>query len=161
MILRHCGITIDSEKPVTGVLQNHNIEWIHDEMVDGINIDYEEWIAEEKPTEEEQEAYEEQSDTYLIGDWILKDGKYTPSRSVFVERLGQDIYSSEPYKIAKGYAAIMRESVTQVVWSQHTMRARMCSPCYPGQADVDTPDPDGQLCYTLPPDVIGEQHSVA
>src|SRR6266545_2379627 len=60
----------------------------------------------------------------------------------------------------KEYAAIVRSDVVQVVWSQRTVRVpAMCSPCYPGQADLDSgevtnslPGYEGHLAYTLPAD---------
>lgn len=83
--------------------------------------------------EEYNEIDWDSSGDYLIGDWIKdKDGLYTPDES------GE-------------YAAIVREDVTQVVLSKYTTRARLCSPCYPGQADVDpNRENGGFLAYTLP-----------
>jgi hypothetical protein len=45
-----------------------------------------------------------------------------------------------------------------LVWvfqSPHTTRARLCSPCIPNGGDLDNQDPDGEECYTLPPDWFG------
>jgi hypothetical protein len=40
-----------------------------------------------------------------------------------------------------GYAAVVGEIYTQVLWSKTVRRVRsLCSPCYPGQADLDRPD---------------------
>lgn len=42
-----------------------------------------------------------------------------------------------------------------LVWvfqSPHTTRARLCSPCVPNAGNLNSPDPDGYECYTLPSD---------
>lgn len=42
----------------------------------------------------------------------------------------------------------------QIVASKHYKRVRaMCSPCYPGQCDIDSGD-GWLLCYSLPPDMF-------
>jgi rubredoxin len=55
------------------------------------------------------------------------------------------------------YAAILTSSTfnrIQVVWSKHTERHGLCSPCFPGQADIDS---NGEyLCYVLPKDLMEE-----
>jgi hypothetical protein len=52
------------------------------------------------------------------------------------------------------YSTIIREFTSQVVRSNWFIRGALCSPCYPGQVDVDSP---GEfLAYSFPPDVIGE-----
>jgi hypothetical protein len=121
----HWGKWVNSEEPVTGVIQNNNVEWLNDETMNGINISFEEWYdnlsEEEKELGDENSTYEENSDTYLIGDWIKDEqGKYEPDKT------GE-------------YAAITSETNTQVVWSKFTKRCALCSPCYPGQGDLDTP----------------------
>jgi hypothetical protein len=135
MITNHWGIYVDSEKPIGGVIQNNNVEWLDDECYNSKTIDLD-WIEflKSKPTEEEKEMYESDNPTILIGDWIKRNGKYQPKKS------GE-------------YAAIVGESETQVVFSKFTKRCALCSPCYPGQGDLDS---EGEyLTYNLPEDLIG------
>jgi len=136
-VTNHWGKWVDSEVPITGVFQNNHCEWLHEEMYDAIDLDYETWIAEENPDEEELEMYESMGDsTLLIGSWKKDE---------------QGLY--EPDKESGDYAAIMGEVYTQVVWSKYTTRTALCSPCYPGQGDADS---EGEyLTYALPPEIIG------
>ena len=144
----HYGVTIYSDVPVTGVIQNNSVEWLHEEICNGIDLNHAEHYSECKVCQSDEHCEESEmmecGDT-LIGSW-KKDhiGRYIPDES------GE-------------YAAIVRECVTQVVWSKHTTRVRsLCSPCYPGQADLDSGEASkfpneghAWLCYTLPPDIIG------
>lgn len=73
----------------------------------------------------------------LHGDWlkVADDGSYIPD-------------------ITGRFAAVERpdDGTLQVVWSDWCMRCRPCSPCYPGQGDLDSPDPEGGLlAYAIPP----------
>jgi hypothetical protein len=123
---------------ITGVISNNSVEWLDDEIAHkGIDLDYENHVK-ECPNDDHDSCWESNgSETYLIGDWkIQKDGKYAPNH--------------------KGdYAAIVSECETQVVWSKHTVKVRaMCSPCFPGQADLNSGQ--GNIkAYTLPDDLIG------
>jgi hypothetical protein len=56
------------------------------------------------------------------------------------------------------YAAIYdsNDNIIQVVWSKNIFKAcRRCSPCYPGQGDLDA-DGFDYLCYCLPLDCLSE-----
>ena len=83
----------------------------------------------------------------LIGDWTIiidKDG----SVKYEVDKSGE-------------FAAIVTSSTfncVQVVWSKHTASVNsMCSPCFPGQADLDSGD--GEIvCYTLPDYLIYKEN---
>jgi hypothetical protein len=137
--INHWGKWIDSEKPVTGVLSSNSIAW---EFVDGeICLTCEEAYKEFEDGSHVCEYGEgchcedfiecDSSHDKIIGDWILdtKTGLYD------VNKNGE-------------FAAIVRESVVQVVWSKFTAKGSPCSPCYPGQIDLDS---DGEfLAYTLP-----------
>lgn len=160
----------DADSPSTGVLTNHKIAGLSDAMTVGIDLGWEEhaatcrsrcaycyctheqrtpgfeadecdchriggsWIQSNShvyvPTGEHDGCGPEERGDMLIGSWKKgADGKYEPDET------GE-------------YAAIVRELVTQVVWSKHTDRGAVASPCYPGQVDLETP---GQyLAYTLP-----------
>ena len=130
-VVNHWGIWIDPDKPITGVVSNNQIvQFISDEMYNGIDLAWEEFIK--SPDYDPNEDYDFfESDTWLIGDWILdSDGLYD-------------------YDPNGEYAAIVRESTTQVIYSKYTRRSGLCSPCYPGQADNDS---EGDyLSYDLPP----------
>jgi hypothetical protein len=129
MVKYHYGIYVDSEKPTTGVVSNNNIaQFISDEMCNGINLTYEEFAS---CTEELENWEYSPSDTWLIGGWIKNEGQFEPDKD------------SE-------YSAIVGEICTQVVWSKSTRRCALCSPCYPGQGDLDS---EGEfLAYDVPAD---------
>ena len=159
-ITNHWGTFVDSEVPTTGVAQNNHVEWLSEEIYSNgsVNVSYEESLKQnleealalaqegdpdldvdlfsEEFTEAFNNSYEDQNDTYLIGTW-KKDN--------------QGLY--EPDETGE-YSAICGEIYTQVVWSRHTKRCALCSPCYPGQGDLDSPG--DFLCYDLPPDLYGE-----
>ena len=83
--------------------------------------------------------------TKLIGDWIKDaDGLYAPDE--------------------KGeFAAIVTSSsfnCVQVVWSKWTTNVRaMCSPCFPGQADLDSGE-GNIVAYTLPDYLLENQEFI-
>jgi hypothetical protein len=138
MLKNHWGIQVDSETPITGVETNNRIEFLADEIYssNSINLTFETWVKEECPSIEEQEDYEWSNDqTFLIGSWKKdSDGLYIPDQT------GE-------------YSAIVGEIYTQVVWSRTTKKCALCSPCYPGQADLDS---TGEfLAYCLPDDLMG------
>ncbi len=130
---------------LTGVIQTNNIDHLGDELMDGINLSYQEALRnhdceEWNCTEDDHlPAWSSENDDYLIGDWKWNGEVYE------VDENG-----------SSGYAAIVREFVVQVVWSKHIASVRsMCSPCYPMQADLDSGE--GSIkCYTLPAEIIGE-----
>lgn len=137
--INHWGKWIDSEIQVTGVISNNSIEFLGDEIADGIDLEYEEHLQSEEHSANPDDCWcqdiWEGNGEILIGDWIKNsDGKYD-------------------FNPAGEYAAIVREDVTQVIFSKFTKRCNICSPCYPGQVDLDS---DGQyLGFTLPSDMIG------
>lgn len=146
-ITNHYGVRVDSNEPTTGVYSFSDLpEWYFQENGDYINLDYETWLEEHKLTCEacqndeycpELEYWEYQpSDTKLTGQWIKdENGQYSPDEN------GE-------------YAAIERESTVQVVWSKTVKRfSSLCSPCFPGQVNVDSDsetDDNGFLAYVLP-----------
>jgi len=140
-LANHYGVLLNTNEPTTGVYQNNNIDWLHDETIDGIDLLFEDHINSCELCETgdwcEWSEYYDDSGDILIGDWILdtKTGLYEPNKE------------SE-------YSAIVGEIYTQVVWSKHTSSGALCSPCYPGQVDVDTP---GEfLHYAMPPEILGD-----
>lgn len=180
-IINHWGVVLDATKPTTGVVQTNGVEWIDDDINDGIDLAWEEHVEEcrgqcvnchcnhgapsieaERETNSPCECYGKPCDMYeasdgdhdhcgpqergtvLIGSWKKVDGKYEPDET------GE-------------YAAIVGEIYTQVVWSKRVVKVRsLCSPCYPGQADVDPDkivgeDEPGYWAFDLPADMYGEQ----
>lgn len=158
--MNHYGITIDRDTPITGVIQNNGSasDALYEDTLSGVDLDYIGYMEEHLRTCKDKlcsddnhveaiESYEAQEPSYLIGDWTLMlDEKYD------VDKNGR-----------KGYAAIYstERNVTQVVWSKYTTRVRaLCSPCYPGQADLDSGkagEGKGWLAFTLPPDYFEEE----
>lgn len=135
-VTNHYGIWVDPDIPITGVISNNEVvQFISDEMYNGIDLDYEEHIK--SPFHEDEnceclEYYPDNATNWLIGDWV-KDS--------------EGLYTHDPNG---EYAAVVREDVTQVVFSQHTRRSNLCSPCYPGQGDIGS---EGDyLAYDLPPE---------
>jgi len=133
-VLNHWGIWVDSEDPITGVLSNNSaIQFISDEIFysDSIDLDYENWVNSPDYDPEEEDYYEiNPQTTWLIGQW-LKDS--------------EGLYYPDP---EGEYAAIVGEIYTQVVFSNNLKRCALCSPCYPGQGDLDS---EGEfLTYDLP-----------
>jgi hypothetical protein len=132
----HYGKLVDSEVPITGVHSNNRIYYLSEEKYSSksINLTFENWVKEEKPSDEEMENYLNDNDTYLIGSWTKNnDGSYVPDKS------GE-------------YSAVVYEDTTHVVWSKYTERHALCSPCCIGQADADSA---GEfLCYVLPQEIV-------
>lgn len=137
MITNHYGITVNSDKPITGVLSANAIAW---EFVDDeicltceeviADIESDESLSEDDKQNELDFIECDPSHDKIIGDWIKdENGQYAPDKT------GE-------------YAAIVRESTIQVVWSKTLTRGALCSPCYPGQADI--PSDGDYLAYTLP-----------
>ena len=139
--INHWGKWIDSDVPVTGVLSFHSLDLDAYPFKSEICLDCEEAYKAIKKQyrgarrEEELESVEcDSSHTKIIGEWKKdRHGKYYPN--------------------PKGeYAAIVNESTVQVVYSHVTTRGNVCSPCYPGQVDLDSKG--DFLAYTLPDDML-------
>jgi hypothetical protein len=137
MVKNHYGIWVDSEKPVTGVHSTNRVNWEFmddeicltcEEIIE--NIDNDESLTDEEKEDEKEFIQCDSSHTRLIGDWLKdKDGLYYPDK-------------------AGEFAGIENESTIQVVWSKETRHCALCSPCYPGQGDIDS---QGDfLAYCLP-----------
>jgi hypothetical protein len=141
----HWGKWVDSSEPITGVISANNIAW---ECIDNeICITCEEIIAdiENDGTLDDDEKWDEscniECDDHekLIGDWLKDDeGLYYPDEH------GE-------------FAAIVTSSTfscVQVVWSKWIAKnKRLCSPCFPNQADLDSEN--GKFtCYALPKDLV-------
>jgi hypothetical protein len=114
---------------VTGVMSGHDLDWDvldYNEMVCiDCEVAYEDWL-EENPDAETDEfwgQHECSGHDHLYGDWKQgKGGKWEADRD------GR-----------QGFALIYDSNmnVAQVVWSRIAKWTWWCSPCYPGQGDVD------------------------
>lgn len=133
MITNHYGHTVDSEVPTTGVVSSNSPEFINDDLLNAIDYDCEMYILEH---EEGADDYYNDEPTYLIG----------------FKRCENDKTKFEEDENAE-YSAICTNQYTQITRSGWTCRVALCSPCYPGQGDLETAG--GYLAYTLPPKVWG------
>jgi hypothetical protein len=136
MQTNHYGATVDSETPTTGVFGMNNLGWIGDDMfgMDAIDLAWEDHLAECK-NEDHDHCGPQESGTILIGFMMGEDGKYIENPDA-------------------EYSAICGEVYVQVTRSKYALRCALCSPCYPGQGDADSP---GEfLCYSVPPEVVGD-----
>ena len=183
MITNHYGHTVNSEKAITGVHSINDLNWDAYDYQDEICLDCEEayadmaeevcpvcmgdggdwheevdgiWMecSECDGTGKLEGDYDIECDgshTKLFGDWIISDKLDKEHDWFFANGHGY-----QPNKNGE-YAAIMRETVIQVVWSKHTERHALCSPCYPNQGDADS---DGEyLCYVLPKDMLWNEEN--
>ena len=139
----------------TGVVSTNNLcEWFWEEVFYGSGINLTEYeiikdyctandCTEDEIPEEWFDCLEIDEPTYIIGDWKLcNDGKY-------------DVEPGE-----HGYAAVVQTLGgaynVHIVWSETIANVRsMCSPCCPGQADLDS-GPGDIEAYTLPNEFIVE-----
>ena len=138
------GKLMDTEIPVTGVTNGNNVpDWFNDEFYNAIALGFENYESDLKDSldtgminESEYndmlDGYESDMTTYLVGDWIKdKNDQWIPDPD------GE-------------YSAIYdnNDNYIQVVLSKTTKKCNHCSPCFPGQGDLDS---DGEfLAYCLP-----------
>lgn len=133
MIQNHYGLTVDTDTPITGVINANTPEWLHEDIINGIDLDFEQHKRECKNEDHDDCWYDSGDNTILIG-YIEEDESYT-------------------FDPNAEYSAIISEVYAQITNSKYTQRCTLCSPCFPGQGDLDT---DGEfLTYTLPPEVWG------
>lgn len=138
-IVMHYGVLVNSEAPVGGVISNNGIcQFISDCEPNAIDLDWEYHLT-QCENEEHDNCYESDCPTLLIGGWKKNaDGKYEENKET-------------------EFSAIVGEIYTQVIWSKHTKRCALCSPCYAGQGDLDAA---GEfLTFDLPPDARDEDVS--
>ena len=142
----HYGVMIEKGKPTTGVFTLNMLEWIHDDMMDGVDLGYETYL-DELPDDEEPE-YGGESGTTLIG---FVETTADDDKAWYV--IGDKAWKPDP---SAEYSAICGEYYVQVIASVWRIRGALCSPCYPGQVDGDT---NGEvLAYSIPPEVVGSDY---
>ena len=148
---------MEVETAYGGVVSTNNLcEWFWEEVFYGSGINLTEYeiikdyctandCTEDEIPEDFWDLLEIDEATYLIGDWTLSDdGKYDVDSGIN----------------GKGYAAIVQTLGgaynVHVVWAETTTNVRsMCSPCCPGQADLDS-GPGNIEAYTLPSEFFVE-----
>lgn len=143
-IVNHWGKWINSENPITGVGYTNRLswEWVTDDICLTCEEIYSDIESNESLSEDDkQKEYDflecDSSHTRIFGDWLQDElGKYYPD--------------------PKGkYAVIENELYIQIVFSKYTKLCSLCSPCYPGQGDIDF---SGQfLTYCLPDDIYNSK----
>lgn len=130
-----------------GVVAVDNLaEWFWDEVYsNGINVD--EWrfsldFSKEHghpPEDRDWDGIEFDEPTWLVGDWRLDEND-----------------EWNPYDGTDRFSAVLQwmggAAIATVAQSAHYTRvARMCSPCCPGQANLDSGyDENGYTCYSFP-----------
>lgn len=160
----------------TGVIScNSAAEWIWDVVSDGIDTSYEQgridlinkYIAEHQDSEEEylgemdslqdeaeayaseeMECWESSDGGILVGDWE-DTGEKT--------REGYPIYDVKPDAEWAGIYSQFAGALIQVVFSKWAAHSHHTSPCFPGQADLDTEGSRDMIGYCLPPDLLDEK----
>ena len=138
-MVNHYGVYVSPDEATTGVFSCNNLEHIWGDVEQGIDLGWEEHKKEcEEYKENEECLCDLESSDHLIG--YRKDEK----SGLFEPDLETE------------YSAIVRgdSNVIQVVRSVWGVRCALCSPCYPGQGDGDTP---GEfLAFAMPPEVVGD-----
>ena len=184
MLKNHYGITVDSEKPITGVFQKNHISYLGDELFNSISLNYEEHlneIVDEKVGEiqrlldeldgetmeasvrdikdicEALEYPEDQLEDIETNDWLIGFVK------IFIKEEGWYWFDALKYGYKPDenaeYSAIVGEIYTQVVESKWLIKCALCSPCYPGQGDANS---NGEfLTYSFPPDMFEDKDPIA
>ncbi len=135
---------------IGGVVHNNSAEWLHEDIRLGTNLDFEIHLT-ECPNEDHDSCWENNgSETYLIG---FAECEPDDSEAWYAE-IGE--HGSFGFKLdpEAEYSAICGEINTQVVASEWMAMCAMCSPCYPGQGDLDTHG--GFPTCSLPPDMYGD-----
>jgi hypothetical protein len=133
-----------NEDLLPGVVAVNNLgDWFWDEVYNnGLNLDEWRWYndfaerSDGEPVPDDYPMIDEP--TWLVGDWRLDGDKW------------------EAFAGTNGYSAILQwmggAAILTVVRSDHwTSVTSMCSPCCPGQANLDSGyDERGYTCYSLP-----------
>ena len=131
---------------VVGVVHNLSPEWLMEDMLyDGIDLTYQDCMEEyaDDPDAENICAEIDQSDyAYGLNEEVC---------SVEIP----DLPLAEIKDPDAEYVAISREINTQVLWSKWALRVQLCSLCYPGQGNLDSPG-DQVWAYCPPPAVWGD-----
>ena len=177
MLTNHYGVTVDSEEPTTGVFQNNRVDWLGDEMAGGTDLDYlsayDDVVADRiSKIQNLIDGYDHCHDYSRLQALVLDLDGDVPELDCLESN--QSIIGFHQVKVKEDawhwfdnlgygyapdpeaeYSAIIGEVYTQVVKSKWAIKGALCSPCYPGQVDVDT---EGEfLGYSFPPDIFEDK----
>jgi hypothetical protein len=147
-VKNHYGKWVNSEEPITGVLNGNQIAW--EWMDDGTCLDCEEVINKHYRHTDFDEYCEKcpycvEADDFCL-DWLLCEGHDHIYGDWILDTKTEQYSPDEKGEFAAIYNG--NYNTLQVVWSKFTTRAALCSPCYPGQGDVGS---KGEfLAFTLP-----------
>jgi len=135
MRYNHYGVIVDSEVPVIGVVPVTTPEWLQED-IDSQSIDLG-WLEHLKscPKPEHYDC-ERASGCYLIGFEVNDDDEFCIDDGA-------------------EYSAVIGETYCFVHKSRWVQRCALCSPCFPGQGDLESKG--DYLTYTLPPEIWGDE----
>ena len=172
--MTHWGIV--PKTPCTGVLNVTDAEWLIEDIYNGIDLAWEEHLLTCKgvcvnctcnhyedecycaPRCKEYDPVEGEHDICAAGfgmGTMLIGFAETPSitNAWFDLAYGKRLYAPDP---DAEYSAIVGETYAQVVRSKWVQGCKLCSPCYPGQGDLQQNGKGNYIAFTLPPDVWGD-----
>lgn len=152
-------------EPTTGVTAPNKTacEWFWEEDYIDPEFDYfREVVINEKVYELEQEGTDPEEAKEESEEWFDNHGcdNYEESNVLYGSWKKDKNGLWEPDSEKGDYAAIYRGGsygsyVLQVIWSKWGIYGAWCSPCYPGQVDIDTPGDNAGYC--LPPELLDEK----
>lgn len=149
----HWGVV--PKTPCTGVLSNNDPEWLTEDIHDGIDLAWEEHILTCPEEDHDMCGMDFGIGTVLIGfaeidnedeAWFGIGGDACNEHMV--------VYAPDP---KAEYLAVVGEIYTQVIRSKYVQNCKLCSPCYPGQGNIEQDGKGDYIAYTLPPDVWGDR----
>lgn len=141
--IMHWGKAVWKNEPVTGVLYANKIdsEAFNDLDQKSIDLQWEEYLAEcEKNNVEPEDDWCDHNYTHVVGMEKDEEGLYVPDKT-------------EDYSIIMAGDPI----TLQVVHSIYVQRCALCSPCFPGQGNLNS---EGEfLAYSLPSEMFNPDYN--
>jgi hypothetical protein len=135
-----------------GVVYAHNVPILHEKIVcNGTDESFESHKAEcvktiARALKECGQRHAEQQAKAIVDEFEWDDYQCDEAEYSYTDRDGNSFLLSY-----LGGAPLIWCLKTSVV-----TRARRCSPCVPGAGDLDNPSADGQECYGVPSDYVGD-----
>lgn len=127
-------------QPITGVIALDSLQdWAWEEFTNESMSDYD--FIQPRDMEEDEDYVEIENCTYYIG-LVLVDGLFEPDPDAEFSAVMQTLGG------AYNLHVIASKTTTKV--------ASMCSPCCPGQADIDSGQGNIE-CYALPKEYMGDE----
>ena len=133
----HYGVPVSTGVPVPGVFTNGDVDFLFDlDMDDALYSEH----AAKCGNENHDDCAPQDTHEWLGGFTLVKEG-------------GKLQWDRD---IEKNIAFDVSEVYSRVFASQWVISCNLCSPCYPGQGDVDF---DGEhLAYSFPPDTFEKEN---